>query len=89
MQKNRIVLGWMVVPVAVVGLAACSGSGSSQEQLLQDRCTSCHSLAQVEGAQKTREEWDTTVSRMVGKGAQLSEDEQAALVEYLAETYGP
>jgi cytochrome c5 len=88
MRKNRIVWGLVFVLVVVVGLAACSSS-SSQDQLLRERCTACHGLAQVEKAQKTREEWDLTVSRMVGKGAQLSEDEQAALVEYLAETYGP
>lgn len=88
MRRNRIVWGLMIVLVAVVGLAACGG-GPSQEQLLRERCTTCHGLVQVEKAQKTREEWDLTVSRMVGKGAKLNEDEQAALVEYLAETYGP
>lgn len=59
------------------------------ESLLQERCTSCHSLSRVTQAQKTREEWEQTVTRMVGKGAQLNADEQAALIEYLAETYGP
>ena len=89
MRKNRMVWGLMIVLVVVVGLTACGGGDSPQDQLLQDRCTACHSLARVEKAQKTREEWDQTVSRMVGKGVQLTEDEQSALVEYLAETYGP
>ncbi len=57
--------------------------------LLEERCTACHTLGRVTQAQKTREEWGQTVTRMVGKGAQLSEDEQNALTEYLAETYGP
>ena len=83
-------------------LAACGGSAPAQtvepgaplvsgegSVLLQERCTVCHSLGRVEQAQKTREGWNLTVSRMVGKGAQLNEDEQAVLVEYLAETYGP
>jgi cytochrome c5 len=57
--------------------------------LLEERCTVCHSLDRVMQAQKTRDEWEQTVTRMVGKGAQLTEDEQATLPEYLAATYGP
>lgn len=59
------------------------------ESLLQERCTACHDLNWVTRAQKTREKWEQTVARMVGKGAQLNAGEQAALIEYLAETYGP
>jgi cbb3-type cytochrome oxidase cytochrome c subunit len=55
--------------------------------LLEERCTRCHDLARVEGARKTEEEWKATVERMVGKGAQLSQAEQEAVVKYLAETY--
>lgn len=59
------------------------------ESLLQDRCTACHGLSRVTQAQKTREQWEQTVTRMVGKGAQLNAGEQATLIEYLTETYGP
>jgi len=59
------------------------------ESLLQERCTACHDLNRVTGAPKTREKWEQTVTRMVGKGAQLNAGEQATLIEYLAETYGP
>lgn len=86
----------IVVAVTVLG---CSGpapaevvevaEASEGASLLQDRCTRHHSLDRVERAAKTDEEWEQTVARMVGKGANLTEDEQAALVEHLAETYGP
>jgi len=56
---------------------------------LQERCTACHDLNRVTQAQKTREKWEQTVTRMVGKGAQLNAGEQVTLIEYLAETYGP
>ncbi|MFH1636158.1 MAG: hypothetical protein ABIG63_19385 [Chloroflexota bacterium] len=59
------------------------------ETLLQARCTVCHSLGRVEQAQKTSAEWERTVARMVGKGAELDENEQVILIEYLAENYGP
>jgi hypothetical protein len=57
--------------------------------VLEERCTACHGLGRVESARKSREEWVTTVERMVGYGAQLSEDEESVLIDYLAETYGP
>lgn len=68
---------------------AGASTGGEGEILLQGRCTKCHDLARVERASKTRDEWQQTVERMVGKGADLSADEQALVVEYLAKTYGP
>ena len=63
-----------------------SGDGAA---LLEERCTVCHGLERTTQAQKTSEEWEQTVTRMVGMGAQLTEAEQATLVEHLAATYGP
>jgi outer membrane biosynthesis protein TonB len=59
------------------------------EALLQERCTECHALNRTTNARKSSEQWDQTVSRMVDYGVELSDEEQAALVDYLAETYGP
>jgi len=59
------------------------------ETLLQERCTVCHTLARVESAQKTRDAWASTVDRMIGYGAQLSDAERTVVIDYLAETYGP
>ncbi len=57
--------------------------------LLAERCSVCHSTERVTQAHKTADEWDTTVTRMISKGAQLTEAEKSALVDYLATTYGP
>jgi hypothetical protein len=57
------------------------------KSLVEERCTNCHDLGRVERAKKTEEEWKATVERMVGKGAQLSQEEQALVVQYLAEAY--
>jgi len=57
--------------------------------LLEGQCTACHGLGRVESAQKSRDEWATTVDRMVGYGAQLSGSERTVLLDYLVETYGP
>jgi cytochrome c5 len=57
------------------------------EALVKDRCVGCHDLTRVEAATKTEADWASTVQRMVDKGTRLSEEEQAAIVQYLAATY--
>jgi len=63
-----------------------TGDGAA---LLEERCTTCHNLERTTSVRKTRDEWEKTVIRMVSKGAELNEEEQEILIEYLAETYGP
>jgi cytochrome c5 len=63
-----------------------AGDGAA---LLEERCTVCHGLDRTTSARKTREEWEQTVVRMVGKGAELNEEEQEILIAYLTETYSP
>jgi hypothetical protein len=43
----------------------------------------------VERVAKTEAEWKSTVERMVGKGAELDQAEQQAVIQHLVETYGP
>ncbi len=57
------------------------------KSLLEERCTPCHDLGRVERAKKAEEEWKATVERMVGKGAQLNQEEQALVIQHLAEAY--
>ena len=57
------------------------------QALVQERCTECHSLGRVERAGKTEAGWKANVERMVKKGTQLSQKEQIAVIQYLAETY--
>ena len=64
-------------------------SGGNGEALLNDRCTKCHSLDRVTSAKKSAGDWEKSVSRMVGKGAKLTSEEQKVLVDYLAKTYAP
>lgn len=56
--------------------------------LLETRCRACHSADKPRKSKKTREQWEQTVTRMIGKGAQVTEAEKTVLVNYLAETYG-
>lgn len=57
--------------------------------LLETRCSTCHSVDRAKQVSKTADQWEQTVDRMIGNGAQLNDAEKAVLVEYLAENYGP
>jgi cytochrome c5 len=72
--------------------ATVSPAGASTQDgatLLETRCSTCHSADRAKQAKKTHDQWDQTVTRMIGKGAQLTAAEKTVLVDYLAKTYGP
>jgi len=76
-------------PPATQASSAPAGSTTPDgTALLQDRCTRCHDLARVQSARKSAADWTTTVDRMVGKGASLTDAEKQTLIDYLAATYG-
>jgi cytochrome c2 len=103
-MTNKLMLGLVVAFIVVAGvLAACapaapqaqptspagSAPGLDGAALVNSRCTACHNLDRVKQAKKTSEQWKETVTRMVANGAKLNADEQAAVIAYLAKTYGP
>jgi len=67
--------------------AAQPAANPDGEALVKERCVGCHDLSRVEALRKTEAEWTSAVQRMVGKGARLTDVEQAAVVQYLATTY--
>ena len=102
-MKNKSFIPVLLVFVLLLTgilLAACGSSGQSSsgsnsgtpvsgQALMQERCSVCHSVNRVQSAQKTADQWKTTVDRMISHGAQLTSDEKTTLVNYLAQTYHP
>jgi cytochrome c5 len=76
-------------PTQAPTLAPTGASALDGAMLLDTRCSSCHPSTRAKQAKKTLDEWNQTVTRMIGKGAQLTDAEKTALVDYLAKTYGP
>jgi len=79
----------LTVFIAVSGFASFAFAAEDGMTLLESRCSVCHPAARPKAAQKTPEQWEATVTRMMGKGAQLSDDEKKVLVDYLSSTYKP
>ena len=82
---------WLVPTSILAGLAV---AGSAQElpkgkggDLLDAKCTSCHTLARVT-IEKSRDQWEESVKAMIGYGAELTPAEEKTVVEYLAKYFG-
>ena len=96
-QKWLAVL--LTVGFALTLMMACGGGAGAPaddvemdadgKALLEGPCTQCHNLERSTGESKTRDEWLSTVDRMIGKGAAINAEEKEVLVDYLAEEYGP
>ncbi len=75
---------------ALLAAWGCSAAPVADgETLLTTRCSRCHSPERGRTARKTRDQWEQTVTSMIGKGAKVSRAEKAVLVDYLARTYTP
>jgi glyoxylase-like metal-dependent hydrolase (beta-lactamase superfamily II) len=69
------------------GGAAAARSDTAMATLLSVACAGCHSLQRISNAKGDAQEWTETVERMKGKGAELTDEETRALIDYLARTY--
>jgi len=97
--KKTVVRLWFVVAILVLALGACGGGSEPEPSatepevdaaaLVESRCTQCHDLSTTTEAKKSASQWESTVTRMVEKGARLNDAELTAVVAYLAEMYGP
>lgn len=88
MQKHLIFIlafGFTLSNVLASNLFAMDDGAA----ILKARCSACHSVEKPKSKQKTIEQWEATVSRMMTKGAQLTAEEKQILVDYLSKTYKP
>jgi hypothetical protein len=83
--------GWLFALVLSLGFTGSSVAASTEDgaTLLERRCSVCHPAAKPKSAQKTPEQWEATVLRMIDKGAKLNAGEKKVLVDYLGKTYKP
>ena len=89
MMKRGLLLGLalgFILSTVEVPAALALDDGAT---LLDQRCSVCHSSDRPKSKKKTPDEWNATVTRMIGKGAKLSPEEKQLLVDYLSKTYKP
>jgi competence ComEA-like helix-hairpin-helix protein len=82
----------MILLGAVVAFLSLANAASAQEPLrdgpgketLERVCSACHELDTATGTRHTRAEWRAIVDAMVNQGARATDEEFAAIIEYLA-----
>ena len=87
----------LLITLAVLLIVSCGPSPTPEptptptvhpgKAIVASRCVGCHELNRVSNATFDKEGWQLTVDRMVLSGAQLSDEQVAMVVDYLAQTY--
>jgi mono/diheme cytochrome c family protein len=91
-EKQQLIAGLTATLASETVKPPSTAPATEGASLLEARCTACHSIDRIDRvkqAKKTRDQWAQTVTRMVGKGAQLNAAEQSTAIDYLSKTYGP
>ncbi len=74
----------------VDAFAAPQMPAEGAKALMEKACgTGCHSVEVVTSQRMSAKEWNAIVENMVARGAQASNPEMKAIVEYLGKTFGP
>jgi len=91
-MRNSKLATTIVFPAALSFLHGQGPAGdlpdSKDKVTLQRVCTSCHELDEVLGARRTELGWQQSVDDMISRGAEASDEEQAAVVAYLTKYFG-
>ena len=73
----------LIVFLAMFSLSTPGFSAPDGKAVMESRCGDCHGLDRITSKSKDRAGWQTTVNRMISKGANLNAEEKAALLDYL------
>jgi cytochrome c5 len=77
----------VVVPAEAAEIAALpDGPGKA---LVSERCLLCHSAGLIAQQRKDAAAWGRTVAQMRTWGTPIQDEDQTALIAYLAEHFGP
>jgi hypothetical protein len=67
--------------------AAANGPDAALAALVNTACSGCHSMDRVNNKKGDKDAWSTTVERMKEKGADIPDEQLAAVIDYLAKIH--
>jgi cytochrome c5 len=71
------------------GAPASAPAAFDAKKIVENGCLSCHREDMLQQQRLTKAQWEKTVTKMAGWGANIEEADKPAIVAYLAEHYGP
>lgn len=84
-----LLIVWLVfVPGVAPGQQDAPLAEGPGAELVKAKCSLCHELGHITRIRQTKEEWEETARTMIRRGAPVTEDEAAVIVEYLVKFYG-
>jgi competence protein ComEA len=89
--------GASIAMKALLSLVLCAAAFAQQKaaddvegkRTFENICSQCHELSLSTGRRSTHDEWMGLVQRMAEKGANATDAEYFAIVDYLTKNYGP
>jgi competence ComEA-like helix-hairpin-helix protein len=88
MMQLRLTL-LVLLTVAFAGIASAElPSGPGREETVR-ACSRCHSPELVSSQRQTRDQWQATISKMANLGAEATDSEFEAILDYVAHHFGP
>jgi mono/diheme cytochrome c family protein len=99
-MKSAIHCAFLVFGIALVSAsgsaqvqapapAPAAGSAASGKEILPRKCFQCHQASMFAALRQDRRGWESTLYRMVGRGALWTPEEISAMAAFLAETRAP
>ncbi|MFO8032347.1 MAG: hypothetical protein R6U22_07365 [Desulfohalobiaceae bacterium] len=85
MRKLAFGIAGLVCVLVTLAFGMAGASNLDGEQLIELRCNECHNLERVRAKEKSRQQWESTVDRMINMGANLNEEEKEAVLDYLSQ----
>jgi predicted small secreted protein len=84
-MKKSILITILLLTLTVLLVSACSNTAGTGEgnALIDERCSTCHSANTVYRADFDEAGWSEVIDDMVEKGAVVSADEKAQMIEWL------
>ena len=89
-------LKYLRLPALLCGALALNGSiafaqlpDSPGKEITLQLCGNCHDASIIQAHRQSRDEWIATIQKMMAAGAEGTEDQFTAVLEYVSKNFGP